>query len=146
MSLSGDDTTAARGQWLKYKTLVAALEHYCTVNGVVSHEYVEQHVPLAKYFWHRDGIAGKAFPQLAIVARRWLCTQVSTARVESDVNKKKHLFPPERLQEHSPHVSRRAGNQLERLLCSYDGFAKRREAAPTASSSEIKSPFVGRGL
>ena len=63
MSLSGDDTTAARGKWLKCKTLMAALEHYCAVNGVVSHEHVEQRVPLAKYFWHRDGIAGKAFPQ-----------------------------------------------------------------------------------
>ena len=77
---------------------------YCSVNGVIDNTIVNNTLPLTRHFWHSAGLGGKAYQNLSKVARRWLCTAVSTARVEGDFNKKKSLFGADRLQTGSIHA------------------------------------------
>ena len=105
---------------------MTSAQQFCSVLGRVDGKIVNDTLPLARHFWHELGVGGVNYPTLALVARRWLCTAVSTARVEGDFSVKKHLFDATRLQTSSPHV-------LNELLISWN-FGELSTELPRAES------------
>jgi hypothetical protein len=66
-------------------------------NNKLPRKQIYECIPEARYFWHPDGHGGITFPNLAIIARRFLCAPMGSDEIEGNFSEKVSAFPSNRL-------------------------------------------------